>query len=841
MLELKIPLRVNTGARTPVIAACVLAAVLGVTPVSRAQAVDPATRAEPAEAPVARLGEVTVTATRVSRPLEKVSVPVTVVGMQRLQTEQINNYQDLARLVPSLHISQTFGIAQVFIRGLGVNSANSGEESSVGVYIDGAYVARPEAQLTSMFDIERVEVLSGPQGQLFGRNTIGGALNIVTNGPTRRREGYARLTIGKYSEFDTEGAIGGPLTADGEFRGRFAFKTETHAGFGKNVVNGNGVDDNNRRMARLELEYVPNDAFNNLFSAEYYFEDDHQGALHFEQESFPAFQSDPALAFIGTGYQATNPRDVASSLLDPKLAVQTWSFTDTTNWTLSRHSALTAILNYRQFQQDRLQDLGLVALLTSLGPNGEGPGSTVEGRNIRSNQHSIELQYKYNRGWLHGIVGFYNFHELQTGNGIVGAPPGSFVDPQNAAINAALANPAILILNGAPTAPQPIPRDFAFFQCRQSADGIANPAGVAPDFFCERDNQKTSSIAGYTQWHLGLGRLTPALAPFALKLGYRYTTEQHDAANTEHIVVLPINLVLENTFAGDRNVRRFNNSSPEAGLEWQITPNDLFYYTYAEGFKAGSAQGTGELDSQGKVVISLPETIWNNEFGLKTIWLGGRLVVNADGFFYRLANLQVQKVLSGGPGGFSFELSNGARVRAHGAELQFEAVPVPRLRLGGSVDWLVARFSDFVTRDPLDPVFIEGSLQFNPNAPQLQLAGNQTPNSPTWTANFNADYDIPGLALPGDGTLTLGGDMHYQSDTYFSEFDRLSEGQAAYTVGDVHLTYRSGNGHWSAEAWVNNVGNTLIKSGSFPLAGINAIGVTYLPPRTYGISFGYRL
>src|SRR5579875_1540856 len=831
--------------------ACSVAAMLAAASLVLAQNAEPAApTGDGSSDSTPKLAEVTVTATRVREPAQKVSAPILVIPMERLQTDQINDYIDLARIAPSLDITSTFGIAQVFIRGLGIISANSGEESAVGVYIDGAYVARPEAQLTSMFDVQRVEVLEGPQGQLFGRNTIGGALNITTNGPTSTPQGYFRATFGNYDTINTAAAIGGPLTADGTLRARFAFQTENHSGFGKNEVDDDPVDDDNRRMARLELEYIPNDRFNSLLSGEYYFQDDHEGALHFGGAAFPQLQNIPALAYLGEGFQATNPRDVNSSITDPKLKVGDWNFTDTTNFDVNDQIELTAILNYRHFRQDRLQDLLLSAALEPLGA-GEGNGSTSEGRTIMSNQKSAELQFKYNRSWIHGIVGYYYFYELQTSNGHVGLVPNTLLDPDvQSTLNSIIANPTLEMVNNVPVAPQPYSRATALFTCRLDPYGYSNSSAVAPDFFCDRINQQTSSNAAYTEWRVGLGELVPALEPLSLKIGYRYTTELHEVGDLLHTLVpipgLPTGLLIVNSIQplagvpGDTNSERFNDSSPEAGRSWQTAPNALFYYPYAEGFKAGPPLETGELDAQGMMKISLPEKIWNNEFGIKTMWLDNRLLLNAAGFYYHLDNLQVQKVLKS-PTGFSFILSNGAQTAAHGAEVQFQALPTRQLAIGGTISWLVSRFTQFSTQDPLNPIYIPAAPQYNPNAPEVNVAGNFTPNSPEWTAELHADYTIPGLRLPREGTLTLGGDVHYQSTTYFSEFNRLMEGQATYAVGDLHLTYQTGDGHWTAEAWVNNVSDALIKDGSFPESGINAVGVTYLPPRTLGVTVGYTL
>ena len=107
--------------------------------------------------------------------------------------------------------------------------------------MDGAVVSRAEAQLTSLFDLERVEVLRGPQGSLYGRNAVGGSINLITAKPTEELDGYARLSFGDYDYINFEGAIGGPIAGDW-LLGRIAVKTEDRDGFGENPVTGNDVD-----------------------------------------------------------------------------------------------------------------------------------------------------------------------------------------------------------------------------------------------------------------------------------------------------------------------------------------------------------------------------------------------------------------------------------------------------------------------------------------------------------------------------------------------------------------------------------------------------------------------
>ena len=159
------------------------------------------------------LQEITVTAQKREQSLSDVSLSVSAVAADTLVTTQTNSIESLQFLVPSISFGNDFNFAKLFIRGIGLNSWFPGADPSVALHVDGAVIAQAGAQMSTMFDLERVEVLRGPQGTLYGRNATGGAVNLITAKPSAALDGYARFTLGG-SDVNTlaEGAVGGPLS-----------------------------------------------------------------------------------------------------------------------------------------------------------------------------------------------------------------------------------------------------------------------------------------------------------------------------------------------------------------------------------------------------------------------------------------------------------------------------------------------------------------------------------------------------------------------------------------------------------------------------------------------------
>lgn len=770
----------------------------------------------PAAAQSQVVEEVIVTAQKREQSLQDVSAAVSAIGAVRLETAQINNIEDLQQIVPTITFGNDFNMAKIFIRGIGANTSTTGSEPGVAVHVDGAVISRAEAQRTSLFDLERVEVLRGPQGTLYGRNAVGGSINLITAKPTEELDGYARLTVGNYEALNMEAAIGGSLTE--RIRARIAGKSEQRGGFGINPVTGNDVDDLNRRMARAHLQFLFADNVDWLLTGEWFTQDDASSAVKFRRETFPG---DPERAATGIGGYASNPRDLASEF-DPRNDTDTWAVTSTLTWLLNDSITLVNISNYRDFDTSITQDLDVSAVTNSLQTTGQA--TTIQRRDVESRQYSTEFQVQYASDTVHGVLGLFYFNEDQQPTDTVGLTP-----DQGMPTNLALLEAAGIGL------------EQAWAMCNRSGRiGAIDGEAPSPKRVCVDSHLETEAWAVFGQAVIDLGRFASGLENLSLKAGGRYSWEKRRSANPAYIITGDgRGPVLQFTTEGTLRERDFSDFTPEIGFEWRATGDTMFYYTYSEGFKSGAGE-----NAAGSTTIVDPEFVDHHELGLKSVWFDGLLTLNVAAFTYDLRGLQINKTISGPPAGWITVFENAADTSGDGVEIDFAARPTDRFRVSGSLAWLDAQFDDFETADPLNPINVPtppgGSNPAPVTIETIQLAGNPTRNSPEWAANLHLEFDIPTPSFRTGGTITLWADVNYRDDVYFTEFNRLLEGSESYTMFDAGLRYSDANGTFTAELWGKNLGDDRIEASTFALATARTLGVTWLPPRTYGFTVGYN-
>lgn len=353
------------------------------------------------------LEEITVTASKRQESLQDVNMTVTAVTGLTLEKRQIDTIEDIQAMVPGMSAGNDFAFAKLFIRGVGLNSSFAGVDPSVALHVDGAVISSSYAQLGAFFDLERVEVLRGPQGTLYGKNATGGSVNLITRKPTDEFEGYGRLTLGDYDLMRLEGAVSGPINDN--IRGRIAFKSTDREGYGENILTGNDIDDANKQSARGQLQFDLSDKADLLLSVEWQNEDDAGLGIKFVETlnalSPTTYPNPPN----GAGGFAPGRRDTSSEK-DNENKRESIAFTGTLNWQLNDTYRLHSITNFRDTDILLVQDLD----------NSSNINASIQSNHTDSKQFSQELQLHFDTERLHGLIGLYYFDEEFNNNNNIG-------------------------------------------------------------------------------------------------------------------------------------------------------------------------------------------------------------------------------------------------------------------------------------------------------------------------------------------------------------------------------------------------------------------------------------
>ena len=729
-----------------------------------------------------------VTAQKREQALSDVSLSVSAIGADELAATNTTGIEGLQNLVPSISFGNDFNFAKLFIRGIGLSSSLPGVDPSVALHVDGVVVSLAQAQLGSLFDLERVEVLRGPQGTLYGRNATGGAVNLITAKPTDQVEGYVRLTAGGPDlNLVGEAAVGGPLTDT--IRGRIALQVVNRDGYGINELTGNDIDDSKQFSTRAHLEFLPTETLSILLTGEYHSEDDRSLAIKFREVSFPGVLTDanPAndgLSALGQRINAdgslasfsSNPRNLRTNF-DPINDRDQWAVTGIVTLDASDAITLKSLTSYRDFEAIFFHDFDMSSYLGyPLAQTGPTRSSANHWQPVFEHQFSQELQANVETDRLHAVFGLFYLDETIEVENHIGLDVLTNTDPFRVQFDGAL----------------------------------------------------------FVETWAGYGNVTYDLTDWlSLKAGARYSWEKRHLRNNTGTGSAALNRLVLDPLQWDVS-KSWNDFSPSLGFE--LRPNDdwLLYGNWSRGFKSGTAEigSTRRLSATQPLPFVDPEKVEAFEVGAK--YATGNLNFNLATFFQRLKNGQFSLTRPiPSPPFFTSTLTNAARSEAYGAEAELSWRPTTALTLNASVAYLHSEFTRFFSKDPLDPaLFGPGGA----NVPDSDLSGNATRMSPRWSINVFPTYEIP---LTNGGTITLGSNFAYRSKQYHTEFNDERLSQDAYVMLDANVLYEAPNRDFSVNLWVKNLTDELVYSGSFSVSTSRAIGGTLMPPRSYGVTVGY--
>ena len=379
---------------------------------ARAQDTAPAGAQPPATPPADKvpsgneLPDIIVTAQKRSENVQNTALAVTALTADDLEKSKLNSVESVFAAVPNVQFSRSTGNARIAIRGLGYDSVTVGGEARVAYHVDGVYMSRPTSVLGSFYDVSRVEVLRGPQGTLYGRNTTAGAINVITQDPTDKLSGYASLLVGNYDLIEGKGAISGPVSDT--ISARLAFDVISRGGYGKNNVTGQDVDNERTQAVRGKIKFEPSSTFRAILSADYLHENDNAFGLHYMGDGGYTAAGVPIVS-VARRLGATppaNPRDIDINY-GPYARRELWGGSLNLSWDIGRWT-ITSLSAYRHTEYRTISDLASLP-----------GGVSIYNQTERSRQFSEELRLSGKTDWADFTLGGFYFNEKIDGSSAI--------------------------------------------------------------------------------------------------------------------------------------------------------------------------------------------------------------------------------------------------------------------------------------------------------------------------------------------------------------------------------------------------------------------------------------
>lgn len=776
-------LRVVRSAAVGVVA---LAAGVGGSARALAQANEPGPAA-------AALEEIIVTARRRSESLQDTPIAVSVFSAQALENQQIAATDQLDQITPNLQFT-SYGTltgnnsaAQVFIRGIGQTDATPAVDPGVGIYIDEVYVGRSVGGVMDFRDIANVQVLRGPQGTLFGRNTIGGAVLLTTNLPGDEFGGDVRIGGGDDNLYEAFGAISIPMsdTLGARLSGGFRQRD----GYVRRVADGLDLGDENTYTLQGSLRWRPSEAFSLILRADYTDEDEHGSP--FVARGLTSTAVFPAAQSVAAGCPgATFPPPFVPATADPRCANNAQVLgpfanggTEPTFSTLENYGA-SLVAQWRVSDSWTLKSITADRSLEWTGArDGDNTPFTIIGTRYESesDQFSQELQALLEADRVDGVFGLYYFDEESFDH-----------------LNVRLGTPGTS-------------RDVQFVSLDSEAW-----AAFTQWTFNVTDALSLTAGARYTEETKGfqgiLFNVTPASAPAAVIPTSTCATANVPAPNC--LFVQP------NRFAED-----FSSVTGSASIQYRWNPAVMTYVAWSQGFKSGGFNQRYNAGPPGFVPIAFDEeSAATFEIGIKAN-PSDRLRINAAVFTTDYDDIQLTYRLGVVP-----LLFNAGTATIEGAELELEFAPVDDLLLSASVGYLDDKFDRITPPPPFGTLMPTGSATLR----------SELPFTPKWQGHLGLSYSFD---ISASLALKPSVNASYTDAQFFDAGNSAAIAQTeSVTVVNASITLQRVGGPWRATAGVNNLTDEL-----YPLAGTSNLAtasgyaeIVYARPRNYFVSLAYE-
>jgi iron complex outermembrane receptor protein len=755
--------------------------------------------------------EVTVTAQKRSENLQDIPLAITAFSGDQIREDGIASVADLGSRTPGLVFSAfSVGQPEIAIRGIGTKEDGAAASDSTVISVDDVYIAARTAQVFDIFDLERVEILRGPQGTLYGKNSIGGSINFVTSTPTEELTGRARVTSGENGRLDFGAMISGGLTDN--LLGKISFSQRNYDGHTKNVHNGKTMDDIDTLAWRGQLLWKASDNLEFLFTADG--ADDTIGDTNREPvgsagDSVDNNANNPLAvnaAFGGAGDPFTSANDEVGFT---EREVEGYALK--ISWDL-QNMTFTSITSVRSSDFDWAEDSEGLPGLSSFNPavdpsfgfRRDVTDSAIEETDQFTQEFRLTSSGDGSIDWVTGV--FYSEEEIDR------------------------------------------TETFCIPNCGGNVLAVQYPPGqtrVADRFIVNSSIQSNES----TSWAV-YGQSTFRIRDdLSITAGLRYSYEEKDVALGGEVDqgVVPVGVFIQENFAITAS-DDWDNVSGRLAVDWNFSEDAMLYGSVSTGFKSGGFIGSPSTPERASNSFD-EETAINYEMGLKSTWLESTLRLNVAVFYTDYQDLQVTRFtqLADNPtNGFGeFITENAAEADITGLEVEFTWMATDSLEFGGSYAYLDAEYKDF-TPDVAN---------LAPGAGTLACAAGSTPVSadpadgciPDFAGNTLRQAPENMFNLYGRQTFDLGNageiiaklEYRYQDDSFYDPSNNAITVIPSYDMWDALVAWNSVDKNWRVTAWVKNLADEEYRTHIYSQRSAQIAFATFGAPRTSGVTVEY--
>ncbi len=779
------------------------------------------------------LEEIIVTAQKHEQSANDVGITMSVITADRLRDLGIQSADQLAQSTPGLTVNYVAptGVPVYSLRGVGFQDFSTGGSSTVGLYVDEVNIPYAVMSRGVMFDIERVEVLKGPQGDLYGRNTTAGQINFISRKPTKDFQAGINLSYGSYETVDFEGYISGPLSD--RVQGRIAARAiQSGKGWQESLTTSDTLGEQDISAVRGLLDFQMSDSATLELNVHYIKDrSDNQAPAAFNGEEI----GQPTVAFA-----PHNPlQDYTSDLVTLTSTPPWFAGHDATeaDWSNSYTSAIT--------------------------------GTTWNIRPQRDNETkgaSARLSWDFNGMNLVSLTGYDTFDRVEAFEG----DGGSFIDTSN--INTTSVDvfseelrlsgktDRLLWIAGLYYSNDDLEEKYHFLMPDSVYGNASIPWGVAPFNLAPileldtnyKQNSDSKAVFGHVEWSM--------TDSWKLTAGLRYTDESRDwtgctfSASDNSLGNFENTLFGSTLQAGDCGTIDDDPNSPtyifnvigtpdvndafhvftdsintkkwmgKIGVDYRPGADSLLYATISHGFKSGGFNGAASNTTQ-QLEPYGPEQLTAYEIGAKLTLLQHRMQLNTAVFYYDYRDKQEADAAVTFVGNIS-GLTNVPKSRIQGAEFDWEWTPVIGLNVGAAATYLDTEVLEWQATDPFASVW--------PDVVTYDASGTELPQAPKWSYNAYASYQWP---VSSSLYLQLGADFSHTGTTSGGA-NAFAFATAAYTLVNARIELGDASGKWSAQLWGRNLTDEYYYPSAFVANGpfVRMVGL----PRTVGVSLSYK-